>query len=166
MVLYHGTSFNNYKSIVSDEEISVTTDENSHYPKEGHAKTRRGYVYLTDLPLVALEFGSKCWLTSYGKEIQLLTVFKINISEDEIQEDSDEKEWQSSSVANGGYYRINRAIDYNKEVLEVAYFQFSDYQACCDYLDKNEPDKIIWSSKDYQKWENGDIRIMVNKDVY
>lgn len=160
MILYHGTSYNNFRSIVGDEEISVTNDENSHYPKEGHAKTRRGYIYLTDLPLAALEFGSKCWLNSFGKNMELLTIIKVNVPDDEIEPDPDEELWQSSSVPNAKYYRINRAIDYNSEICEVAFFQFSKYQACCDYIDKNDDSNIKWSSDDDKIWSNGDIRIM------
>lgn len=160
MILYHGTSYNNLQSIVNDNEISVTTDKNSHYPKEGPAKTRRGYVYLTDLPLAALEFGTKCWLENFGKDTQLIAIIKINIPNNEIEKDPDEEKWHSSSIPNGKYYRINRAIVYKKEVCEVAFFQFSSYQACCNYIDDNKGNDIIWSSYDNQIWENGDIKIM------
>ena len=60
LYLYHGTTYNKFKDIENCNFIKTTTSELTHYPLEGRAKTREGYVYLTSDPLVALEFASKC----------------------------------------------------------------------------------------------------------
>ena len=159
MILYHGTSYDNFRSIVSQEKLSITTDENSHYPKDGHAKTKRGYVYLTDSPIDALEFGTKCWLNTNGAGIQLLVIIKVDVPDNEIEIDPDEERWKSASNEGGKYYRLNRSIDYNKEICEAAFFQFTSYQACCDYIDDNMRESIIWSCNDNKKWQ-GDAKIM------
>ena len=106
MILYHGTSYDNFRSIVSQEKLSITTDENSHYPKDGHAKTKRGYVYLTDSPIDALEFGTKCWLNTNGAGIQLLVIIKVDVPDNEIEIDPDEERWKSASNEGGKYYLL------------------------------------------------------------
>lgn len=161
MILYHGTTYNNFKSIFNMNEISTTTDQNSHYPDEGIAKTTRGYVYLTDSPLAALEFATKAWLASDGKDTRLLVVIKINVDENDLEEDLDEKIWHSSSVENSNCYRIKRPINYNNEVCDLAFFQFESYQSSCDYFDYKTNESIIWLSNE-TKW-NGDITLMSDK---
>ncbi len=34
MILYHGTSYDNFRSIASQKKLSITTDENFHNSKE------------------------------------------------------------------------------------------------------------------------------------
>lgn len=60
MVVYHGTTYQRLLQIYSKKTLEVTNDDNSHYPDNGSAMTTRGYVYLTDTPLSALEFASRC----------------------------------------------------------------------------------------------------------
>lgn len=165
MTLYHGTSFLNFSSIIKDGEISVTSEINSHYPNEGHAMTRRGYVYLTNNFLASLEFGLRCSKnqSSVDKK-QFIVVFKIEVSDDEIENDPDEEKWKSTTVKDAKFYRIKRAINYDKEIYEMAFLKFFDYNSCCKYIDEEVQDKIqhnvVWFSKeDYIKktiYFNGD----------
>jgi len=165
MILYHGTSLSNFFSIFKDKEISVTSDKNSHYASEGHGKTRRGYVYLTDKLIASLEFGLTCSKNQTSVNLkQFIVVFKIDIPDDEIENDPDEESWASTTVKDARFYRIKRGINYDKEICEMAFFSFFDYYTCYKYIDAEVLDKIkhnvVWTSKeDYMKKQihlNGD----------
>lgn len=111
MILYHGTTYNRYQEIVNKGSILTTSDNLSHYPSKGKAKTTRGYVYLTTSPLAALEFANKCWKNDNfgnGLSARFLTIFEINVPDNEVEYDLEEYEWNSSSVKDVEFYRIKR----------------------------------------------------------
>ena len=101
MILYHGTTYNNFQKITVDKEISITTDENSHYSAE---QSTRGYVYLTDSPFCALDFAGRCWCHNYGNGTELLTVIKVEIPDEELEVDEEETRIQSTGKLGGSFY--------------------------------------------------------------
>ena len=159
MILYHGTTYNNFKKIYSDKEIIVTNDENSPYKDAGSYKTTEGYVYLSSYPLDSLEFASKSWLTANGDGCNLLVILKIELDEAELENDEDEERINSSSFKEAKQYRIKRNINYLTDVKDLAFFGFKNFQDSCDFFENKR--KIVWISKE-RKW-NGNFHAMGDK---
>ncbi len=159
MILYHGTTYNRFMKIVVDKKIDVCSDENSHFPNSGYCKTTRGYVYLTDNPLSALEFASKCW-TNDNKDsgIRLLSVIKVDLQDEVVEDDIDEIRHNSSTIKSTKCYRVKASIPITSFV-ETAFFQFESFNSCCNYIENKDYDAIIWSNNKNQEW-NGDIHIL------
>lgn len=157
IILYHGTTYNRYISVKATGKLKVTSDDLSHFPSEGHAKTRLGYVYLTDDPLVALEFGSRCWSNDYlNFGCRLLTVVAVSIPEENLEIDTDEEYWQAALLKGAKYYRIHRDIELSSEGLKMGFFQFDSFQSCDNYMLKKNYEHIRWSKLDGNKLWNGD----------
>lgn len=159
MILYHGTTYNRFREIVADKQIDVSSDANSHYPDSGYCKTTRGYVYLTDNPLSALEFASKCW-TNDNKDsgIRLLSVIKVDIPDKMIEDDIDEAKHNSSTIKSTKCYRVKADIPISS-FIEIAFFQLKSFNSCCKYIEKEDYESIIWSNDTDKIW-NGDIHIL------
>lgn len=152
MILYHGTTYDSCKSICRDGQLKVTSAENTHYSLEGHYKTTLGYVYLTDNPLAALDFANRRWQTTQGEGYRLLSVLEIELPDEYIEIDYEEKQIHSLTIE-AKCYRFPKSIN-TKTILRIAYFSLSSYNACCKYIDSNNCDVIDWSSKDDKNWNN------------
>lgn len=165
MLLYHGTTYNAWKNICSQQKLSTTTDELSPYRNfSDFRKTTPGYVYLTDSPLEALNFASKNWITtnvdSHG--IQLLVVLCVKIDKNFLQIDEDEKRMEGAEKPNSTCYQFSKNIDLKSQLEKIAFFEFKNFQSCCNFFDNDEnEDKIIWTPnlEVEQQW-NGDLYCM------
>ena len=147
-----------------------TTDENSPYKNfSDFYKTTSGYVYLTDSPLAALEFATKNWLTTEkSKGSELLVVFGVNVDEKFLQTDEDEKKIMSALNFSQKFYQYSKDIDLNTQLEKIAFFNFSSYASCCEFLDKPENKEIIdWrTTLDTPEIWNGDSKTMNRKILY
>lgn len=105
MVLFHGTSFDNGQQILNDKTIKINckSQYENLFPEY---RTTSGFVYFS---------SSMSYATSFGSERKKLgdtfLVFKIDIPENEIEEDSDDKNMliSSSNIS----YRIGHSISVN-----------------------------------------------------
>lgn len=148
MKFYHGTTFSRYKSIRADQEIKVASTARSPYGAEGHTKTTPGFVYLTDNPLAALDFASRCYTADeHCADSRMLVVFEVVLDSNVVQEDEDEKKWRSISENNAKCYRFPGNIDFNKKrITNIGFFGFKSKESCDKYIDDNTKSAICWTS--------------------
>lgn len=159
MILYHGTTYNRFKSILLKRQIDVTDDSNTHNSNTEYASTKKGYVYLTDNPLSALEFGSSCWSDDYHSSgSRFLTVIKAEVNDIIIENDEDEKKYNSSTIKQTKCFRIKQPLSINAFV-DIAYFQFASSDSTFDYIESKKYEAIKWSKVDEKIW-NGDLNLM------
>ena len=83
MIVYHGTTKERAKRILYERRIKVTDNENKRYKD-----TTLGFVYVTAQLCDAMDFSSR---PEKGEKNCRFIVFKISISEDELNPDMDEK---------------------------------------------------------------------------
>lgn len=138
VTLYHGTTYMACRSIIRDKKISVTKDELSPYVELGSLKTVNGYVYLTNNPFTALDFGYRNWSTRYLGIGMILSVFEIKVGLDEIEIDPVEQDDGKVKC-----YRLKRDIKVD-EITKVSLFSFYSFDSLCKYTKKHEFEKIKW----------------------
>ena len=111
------------------------------YSLDGGFKTEFGYVYLTDSPLVAIDFGNRRFVNrSLSSQNIELAVICVELDECCLEIDIAETETPTSTVLGAKYFRIGR--DVNKEkFVKYAIFNFVNYNDCCQYYDN--PDNMI-----------------------
>ena len=140
MKVYHGTIYENYKSILNDKEIKVTNISNRIYNEKG-ALTTLENIYLTDSPWNAIAFANRAWSAKkVDKGKRNLVIFEIEIDEDELKLDPDE-EIPTSDVENSKCFIIKRNIKLN-EIKRISNQNFKSYQDCCNFYDNRK--KIDW----------------------
>ncbi len=159
VILYHGTTYDTLNDIISCGVVKITDDYNSPYPNEGYSKTQRGFLYLTDDPLTALEFASNKWQVLNGNGRRLLVVLKLSVYSTIIESDPDEKR-KTYTREKAECLRTADSIPVDG-IKSAAFFEFSSFNSCCECIDAGNTDSIIWSTFDNIKW-NGDVSLMSN----
>ncbi len=160
--VYHGTSLKRYEAIITDGLLCRTNKKTTHYPDTDYSRTECDYLYLTDSPIAALEFGLRCWKNESGgtEESPRIVVIKL-CAVDGIE--VDEKETQTPSVTIGdkaNYYRISRDLRYSDACVEIAFFKFDNEKRCYKYID------LLVAAMDYKgdhiKWSKPGDKLSVN----
>lgn len=113
VTVYHGTTPDRFKKIMADKAISVTTNDNKRYPN-----TSCGAVYVTKNLCDAMDFSTRPEL---GLTKRCIVVFRIQISESELEHDPDENHWQSTMSDQGDKYcyRIKRNLTFEKDIDRI-----------------------------------------------
>lgn len=141
ILLFHGTDRESFDSIIKAEAINVATEENTTYSLDGGFKTEFGYVYLTDSPLVAIDFGNRRFVNrSLSSQNIELAVICVNLNESCLEIDIAETENPTSTVLGAKYFRVGKDVCKDKFV-KYAIFNFENYNDCCQYYDN--PDNMI-----------------------
>lgn len=128
MILYHGTPYYKYEIIKSDGILKVTDAVTAVYELDRSSGTVPGFVYLTDSPIAALQFGIQAWVKEIPKhheETLQIAVYKIDIPND-LNEDPDYREFDKSLLTglNAKAYVYDRDIFINESCKGIAYFMF------------------------------------------
>ncbi len=138
MIVYHGTTFDRSQEILQEGLIKETDEALTRYPKAGYAKTTYGYVYVTKDLNQAFGFSLQLPGQSYTKE-QQPTIFEIEVSETELENDEDESFHNATvtltNVADGSCKRIARNLIIGKDVTRFAIIPVQNYEDGCRYAD-------------------------------
>lgn len=139
MIVYFGTTLDDWNKICASGEICVATKDNPSYTEVVEKrKNDYGHIYLTNSWLAALEAAS-CLYSEKNTEghyctRQTLVVVKLNIVDDELKDDPDMNK-KPLTDKDSGYYRVYKPIAINESTV-IAGFKFMNYQDCCNAIDK------------------------------
>ena len=146
--VYHGTTENRAKKILSDGYISVTTDNNKRY-----STTNSGYVYVTTDFYQAIDFSTR---PEKGMRDYPVIIFEIVVDEKELTQDKDEEHWKSTLDAQNGYkncFVIKRCLKIGVDVTRKYYKYFSDSPTVGKFMQDVQYGRIIINDTD-KEWEN------------
>lgn len=158
MILYHGTTYNRFKKICTNQCIKITTKELSPYDCEGYYSTKEGFVHLTNNEYVALDFANRCWSQdNMSADGRLLVVMKVDIDDAKLVLDEFEN-IEGTSTIESTCYKTDIDIPLNK-IESVSYFAFSSFDKCCEFYNSRKniewdiinPEKIVWNG-DWKQW--------------
>ena len=128
MILYHGTTFEQAEDILLAQEIRTTSKGNTRYPTGGHSQTTFGYVYLSTSINQAFGFGVLASQTNHGSNS--IAVFEIELGEDEIEVDLDEKEHNaivtSVELPANSCFRISRNLAIQSDIKRYFFLHCRD----------------------------------------
>lgn len=151
MLCYHGTTYHDFKRILSDGFIHLASKANSPYINSGSLQTEYGYVYLVGNVIDALEYATMAASQkSKGGHLseRSLIVICLDLTEHELEEDGVDGLCPPTTYKNGPFYRIKRPIKI-REIEKISAYKFISFQESCDVIDRwvNDPSKV-----DQVKW--------------
>lgn len=116
--VYHGTTIDRAKLILTEKCIHTTSKENRRYPN-----TKCNFVYVTERLCDAMDFSTRPGIGIDEKNRRTFFIFKIIIDENELIHDEDEEKWRST-LSDGGAkhcFKSRRDLVIGQDV--VAYFR-------------------------------------------
>lgn len=111
MILYHGTTDDRAKKILSNQVISNNCERFFTAEENGDGYTTQGYVYLTNEVIFALSFAHSHHLVDKSDK---LYIFRIDIPDELIEPDYDEMRYQDPT----GIDRERYSNDFECSLLE------------------------------------------------
>ena len=147
-VVYHGTTEERAKKILSDGFISVTTDNNKRY-----CTTNSGCVYVTTDFYQAIDFSTR---PEKGMKDYTVIIFEIFIDEKELCQDKDEEKWKSTLDTQNGYancFVIKRCLRIGVDVTRIYRKYFCDSDRVGKFMQDVQYDCIKINDTD-KEWEN------------
>ena len=146
ITVYHGTTPDRAIKIKENRTIRVTTNETKRYHR-----TKCGAVYVTKNLSDAMDFSTR---PEIGLHERRIVVFRIHVSESELEPDLDEKKWKSTVTPNGEEecYCIRRDLYFGKDIDAVFEKDFCrDNIKLGEYLQQVQYGEIQVMESDWEK---------------
>ena len=128
ITVYHGTTVERAKKIISDGKIKLTSTNIAR-----HHDTTNGYIYVTSKLHDAIDFSTR---PTVGENVLTIVVFKIQIDTKELMADTDEEKWQSTADVDDAKkcYRVNRDLRIGKDVVALFCKKMPSHDAIGSYM--------------------------------